>query len=75
MEEVVDTMMASMASFQNLKLKQAFLIESCCQKSADFSAVDLAKYLDKRFYELTQTSKINDTLVHFSKSCPVDLRR
>ena len=53
----------------------AFIIESCSKKSADFSAVDLAKYLDKRFYELTQTSKIDDTLVRSSGSCSLDLRR
>ena len=50
-------------------------IESCSKKSANFSTVDLAKYLDKGFYELTHTSKINDTLVSSSESCRLDLRR
>ncbi|CAF4141033.1 unnamed protein product, partial [Rotaria sp. Silwood2] len=54
---------------------KVFVIESCSKKSADFSAIDLAKYLDKRFYELTQASKINDTLVRSSESCRLDLRR
>ena len=54
---------------------KAFVIESCSRKSADFSAVDLAKYLDKRFYEITQTSKINDVLVRSVESCRIDLRR
>ena len=54
---------------------KALVIESCSRKSADFSAVDLAKYLDKRFYEITQTSKINDLLVRSVESCRMDLRR
>ena len=35
----------------------------------------MAKYLDKRFYEIIQTSKINDTLVRSVESCRIDLRR
>ena len=54
---------------------KAFVVESCSKKSADFSAVNLAKYLDKRFYEITQTSKVNDTLIRSSESCRLDLRR
>ncbi|CAF4206429.1 unnamed protein product [Rotaria sp. Silwood2] len=54
---------------------KAFVIESCSRKSSDFSTVDLAKYLDKRFYEITQTSKINDALVRSVESCRIDLRR
>ena len=40
-----------------------------------FLPVDLAKYLDKKFYEITQTSKINDVLVRSVESCRIDLRR
>ena len=62
--------------FPELEIEaKAFVIESCSEKSAAFSAVDLAKYLDKRFYELIQTSKINDTLVRSSESCRLDFRR
>ena len=62
--------------FPKLEIEaKAFVIESCSKKSADFSAVDLAKYLDKRLYELTQISKINDTLVRSSQNCRLDLRR
>ena len=61
--------------FPELEIEaKAFVIESCSKKSVDFSTVDLAKYPDKRFYELTQTSKINDTLVRSSESCRLDLR-
>ena len=50
--------------FPKLEIEaKAFVIGSCSKKSAAFSADDLANYLDKRFYELTQTSKINDTIV------------
>ena len=52
----------------------ATVTESCSKKSAVFSAVDLGKYLDKRFNELSQTSKTNDTLVRSSGSCRPDLR-
>ena len=53
---------------------KAFVVESCFRESAAFSAVDLAKYIDKRFYEITQTSKINDILVCSVESCRIDLR-
>ncbi|CAF3734477.1 unnamed protein product [Rotaria socialis] len=45
------------------KAAKAFAIESYSRKSADFTAVDLANFIDTTFYELTQTSKLNDTLV------------
>ena len=62
--------------FRGLKIEaQGFVIKSGSKKSADFSAVDMATYLDKRFYELTQTSKISDTLVRSFESCRLDLRR
>ncbi|CAM4762659.1 unnamed protein product [Rotaria magnacalcarata] len=41
---------------------KAFAIKSCSRKLADFTAVDLANFIDTTFYELTQTSKLNDTL-------------
>ncbi|CAM4866046.1 unnamed protein product [Rotaria socialis] len=57
------------------KAAKAFAIESYSRKSADFTAVDLANFIDTTFYELTQTSKLNDTLVRSIESCRLDLRR
>ncbi|CAF1565389.1 unnamed protein product [Rotaria magnacalcarata] len=37
-----------------------FTIESCSRKSADFTGTDLANYVDAKFYEITQTEKLND---------------
>jgi hypothetical protein len=54
---------------------KAFAIEACSRKSANFTTIDLAKYLDEKFYEITQTSKISDTLVRSVESCRLDLRR
>ncbi|CAF3407145.1 unnamed protein product [Rotaria socialis] len=52
-----------------------FAIESCSHKSADFTAIDLANFIDEKFYELTQTSKLDDALVRSVESCRLDLRR
>ena len=61
--------------FSELEIEaKVFLIESRSKKSSDFSAVELAKYVNKRFYELTQICKLNDTLVCSSKSCRLVLR-
>ena len=54
---------------------KAFAIESCSRKSADFTVVDLAKFVDMKFYELTQKVKVSDALVRSVESCRLDLRR
>jgi hypothetical protein len=61
--------------FPELEIQaKAFAVEACSKKSANFTAVDLATYLDEKFYEITQTSKINDSLVRSAESCRLDLR-
>ncbi|CAF3044042.1 unnamed protein product [Rotaria sp. Silwood2] len=52
-----------------------FAIESCSRKSADFTAIDLANFVDAKFYELTQISKLNDAPVRSVESYRLDLRR
>ena len=53
---------------------KAFAIECCSRKSADFTAVDLANFVDKKFYELIQTTKASTVLVRSVESCRLDLR-
>ena len=54
---------------------KAFAIESCSRKSADFTVIDLANFIDRKFYELTQTAKASDGLIRSVASCRLDLRR
>ena len=54
---------------------KAFAVEASSCKSVDFTAINLAKYLDERFYEIIQISKINDSLVRSAEHCHLDLRR
>ncbi|CAF3183466.1 unnamed protein product, partial [Rotaria sp. Silwood2] len=62
--------------FPELEIQaKAFAVEACSKKSASFTTVDLAKYLDEQFYEITQTSKVNASLVRSAESCRLDLRR
>ena len=53
---------------------KAFAIESCSRKSADFTTVELANFVDHKFYELTQTTKTGTVLVRSIESCRLDLR-
>lgn len=54
---------------------KAFAIDACSRKTADFTIFELADFIDKKFYELTQTAKASDSLVHSVESCRLDLRR
>ena len=54
---------------------KVFAFESCSQKSADFTTLDLANFIDTKFYEITQTVKVTDVLVRSVESCRLDLRR
>ena len=54
---------------------KAFMFDSCSRKTADFTAIDMANFIDKKFYEVTQTVKTTDCLVHSVGSCRLDLRR
>ena len=55
---------------------RAFVVQACSQKSADFKAVDLAQFIDTKYYELTGIQKqIGDDLIRSERSCRLDLRR
>ena len=54
---------------------KVFAFESCSQKSADFTTLDLANFIDTKFYEITQTAKVTDVLVRSVESCQLDFRR
>jgi hypothetical protein len=61
--------------FPELKIEtKVYKIDSCSRKAADFTAVDLANSIDKKFYEITQTVKISDGLTYSMTSCRLDLR-
>ncbi|CAF1057522.1 unnamed protein product, partial [Rotaria magnacalcarata] len=53
---------------------KAFSIEGCSRKNANFTASDLAKFVDEKFYDLTQTIKTGDDLIRSERSCRLDLR-
>ena len=62
--------------FPELKMEErAFAIGTCSQRTATFTASDLAHFIDTRFYELTQTIKTNNQLVQSEKSFKLDLHR
>ena len=54
---------------------KVFAFESCSQKSADFTTLDMANFIDTRSYEITQTAKVSDALIRSVESCRLDLRR
>ena len=63
--------------FPDLELEaKLFGIERCCNKSADFTAWDLANFIDQKYYEITNTTKDkNANFVRSTQSCRLDLRR
>ncbi|CAF3013536.1 unnamed protein product [Rotaria sp. Silwood2] len=55
---------------------KAFVIHACSQKSADFKAMDLAQFIDEKYYEITGIIKQSgDDLIRSKSSCRLDLRR
>ena len=66
-----------MIYFPILKVNaKAFAVAACLQKSAEFKAMHLAQFIDKKFYELTETQKkSSDDLIRSERSCRLDLRR
>jgi hypothetical protein len=55
---------------------KAFVVQACSKKSADFKAIDLAQFIDEKYYELTAIKKQSgDELIRSESSCRVDLRR
>ena len=45
------------------------------KKTAEFTAMDLAIFIDKKFYEITKSVKSSDKLIRTPESCRIDLRR
>ncbi|CAF4738735.1 unnamed protein product [Rotaria sp. Silwood1] len=55
---------------------RSFVVQACSQKSGDFKAIDLAQFIDTKYYELTGIKKqIGDDLIRSECSCRLDLRR
>jgi hypothetical protein len=55
---------------------KAFVVEACSRKSGEFKALDLAQFVDEKYYELTGIKKqIGDDFIRSERSCRVDLRR
>jgi hypothetical protein len=55
---------------------KAFVVHACSQKSADFKAMDLAQFIDEKYYEVTGIIKQSgDDLIRSESSCRLDLRR
>ena len=55
---------------------KAFVVHACSQKSADFKAMDLAQFVDDKYYEVTRLIKQSgDDLIRSESSCRLDLRR
>ncbi|CAF3861221.1 unnamed protein product, partial [Rotaria sp. Silwood1] len=55
---------------------RSFVVQACSQKSGDFKAMDLAQFIDTKYYEVTGIKKqSDDDLIRSERSCHVDLRR
>ena len=52
-----------------------FVAEACSRKAADFKALDLANYIDSKYYELTNANKSDHELIRSERMCRLDLRR
>ena len=63
--------------FPELELEaKLFGIERCRNKSADFTAWNLANFVDQNYYETTNRTKDkNANSVRSIQSCRLDLRR
>ena len=51
------------------------MIDAHSRKSADFNAFELPKFIDAKYYELSQTTKVNIELIRLEQSCRLDLRK
>ncbi|CAF4503702.1 unnamed protein product, partial [Didymodactylos carnosus] len=55
---------------------KAFVVQACSQKSGKFKALDLAQFIDEKYYELTGIKKqIGGDFIRSERSCRLDLRR
>ena len=53
----------------------AFSVLQCQQKTASFTAYDLAQFIDKRYHEIANTNKIDSNPARSVESCRLDLRK
>ena len=53
---------------------KVFVTENCSKKSCSFRVLDLCKYIDTMFYEITNTEKENDLLVRSESAVRQDLK-
>ncbi|CAF4620731.1 unnamed protein product, partial [Didymodactylos carnosus] len=57
-------------------LRGAFVVQACSQKSGELKALDLAQFIDEKYYELTEIKKqVDDDFIKSKRSCRLDLRR
>ncbi|CAF2556502.1 unnamed protein product [Rotaria sp. Silwood2] len=62
--------------FPELEIEaKCFVADACARKSADFTVSNLAKFIDEKYYDISQTTKVNDALIRSETSCRLDLRR
>ena len=62
--------------FLDLELEaRQFVAKECSKKEESFTTETLAKFIDKRFYQLTGTNKTDSTFVRSIASCRLNLRR
>ncbi|CAF4500820.1 unnamed protein product, partial [Didymodactylos carnosus] len=54
---------------------RAFAIQGCSQKSSHFTATHLARFIDEKFCEITQSKKTEEGLIRSVESCRLDLRK
>ena len=52
---------------------RAFRVLQCQQKTASFTAYDLAQFIDKRYHKIANTNKIDSNPVRSVESCRLDL--
>ncbi|CAF1580274.1 unnamed protein product, partial [Didymodactylos carnosus] len=63
-------------TFPDLEVEaRQYVLEGCTRKDSSFTAEKLARFIDKRFYEVTNIKKVDDTLVRSVESCRLDIRR
>ena len=53
---------------------RAFSVPQCQQKTASFTAYDLAQFIDKCYHQITNHNKTDSNLVRLVESCRLDLR-
>ena len=55
---------------------KVFTMERCSRKASDFTANDLAQFIDEQYYLITETVKVDGALlVRSPAACRLDLRR